>query len=325
VIRAAAAVAFAASTLATAPQLYQRDAYLMGTRAHLAVYAPDRPRGIQTLDTALATLENTERQLSTWQENSAISQLNRTPAGRPWQADASLCALFADLYEWQQATDGTFDPAVGALTSAWQIHSEGTVPTDAQLAEALGRSGLQHLEFDRRLCTLTRRTDVTIDVGAFGKGEALDRAARVLSGVAWLIDLGGQVAVGGTAPGGKPWLVELAHPVERQRSVAHLAMFAGSLSTSGGSERDLRIDGTRISHILDPRIGRPTTFDGSVVVWHERALVADVLSTALYVMGPVEGFAWASTRDYAAAYLIPEAGTVRISATPAFTKRFQIH
>jgi thiamine biosynthesis lipoprotein len=322
VIRAAGAVLVAASTLAAAPQLYQRQVYLMGTEARLAVYAPDRPRGIADLETALEALEKTERQLSTWQENSLISRLNRTPAGNRWRADELMCALFADLYEWQHTTGGTFDPAIGALTAAWKIHEGGTLPTDFQLDAARRRSGLQHLDFDRQQCTLTRRIEVTLDVGAFGKGEALDRAARALSGTAWMIDLGGQVAVGGTPPDGKPWIVALAHPADRQRVITQVPLSAGSLSTSGGSERDLRVGNTRVGHILDPRTGRPAPFDGSVTAWHERALVADILSTALYVMGPEIGLGWAAAQGYAAAYLIPEAGAVRVSATPAFTARF---
>jgi thiamine biosynthesis lipoprotein len=323
VIRAAGVVFLAASTLAAAPQLYQRDVYLMGTQARLAVYAPDRPRGIATLETALAALERTERQLSTWQQNSPISRLNRTPTGHRWRAEESLCALFADLYEWQHTTGGTFDPAIGALTAAWKIHEDGALPTDLQLDDARQRSGLQHFDFDRQQCTITRRTDVTLDVGAFGKGEALDRAARALSGTAWMIDLGGQVAVGGTPPDGKPWIVALAHPADRQRVITNVPLSAGSLSTSGGSERDLRVGRTRVGHILDPRTGRPTPFEGSVVVWHERALVADILSTALYVMGPEAGLPWAASRGFAAAYLIPEGASVRVTATPDFTIRLK--
>jgi thiamine biosynthesis lipoprotein len=138
-----------------------------------------------------------------------------------------------------------------------------------------------------------------------------------------MIDLGGQVAVGGTPPDGRPWMVALAHPADRQRAVARMPLSAGSLSTSGGSERDLRVGDTRVGHILDPHTGRPATFDGSVVVWHERALIADVLSTALYVMGPEAGLPWAASRGFAVAYLIPEGASVRVAATAEFKVRLK--
>jgi thiamine biosynthesis lipoprotein len=261
--------------------------------------------------------------LSTWRADSAISLLNRTPVGQPWPADNVLCQLFDDLFEWQAATGGTFDPAVGALTSAWKIHENGTLPSDGELRDALERTGLRQLTFDRQPCLITRRADVTIDVGAFGKGEALDRARHVLAGSAWMIDLGGQVAVGGTPPDGKPWLVPIAHPAKRDQPIMRVQLTSGSLATSGGSERDLKIGDTRVGHILDPRNGRPAPFNGSVLVWHERALVADILSTALYVMGPEDGPAWAAARGFTAAYLIPESGSVRVAATPDFKVRLE--
>ena len=323
-IRAIAFVVVTATALAAeAPVLVHRDAYLMGTRAYLEAYAADRAAGLAVLETALGTLERTEQQLSTWRSDSAMSRLNRTPVGEPWRAGSDLCDLFADLVAWQGATAGTFDPAIGALAGAWNIHDAGTVPPDALLHEARQRSGLQHLNFDRQQCTVTRRADVTIDVGAFGKGEALDRARRVLAGSAWMIDLGGQVAVGGSRPDGVPWLIPVAHPAERQQPLLQVQLMSGSLSTSGGSERDQRAGDTRVGHILDPRTGRPAPFTGSVIVWHERALVADILSTALYVMGPDEGLVWARARGVAAAYLIPDAPSIRVAATPAFTARLR--
>ena len=91
-----------------------------------------------------------------------------------------------------------------------------------------------------------------------------------------MIDLGGQTWVGGSLPGRQPWAVELAHPVDRQRPVAHMQVFGGSLSTSG-SERDQRVNRQRVGRILDPRSGKPASFAGSVTVWHQRALVADML------------------------------------------------
>src|SRR5687768_15627182 len=67
-------------------QLVTRDAYLMGTSVQLAAYAPTRQAGLATLERALHALEDTERELSTWRDDSAISALNRHPIGIAWQA-----------------------------------------------------------------------------------------------------------------------------------------------------------------------------------------------------------------------------------------------
>ena len=302
-----------------APQvLVTRDVYLMGTRAHLATRGATRDAGLATLESALRVLEESERELSTWQDRSAISHLNRQPIGTPWQASPRLCDMFAGVYDWQAATAAAFDPVIGRLIAAWDIHGDGRMPSRETLAAAQSTSGAALLSFDRARCTLTRRADVAIDVGAFGKGEALDRVEAALGPGPWMIDLGGQVSVGGPTPEGSAWIIDVAHPLERHRPYLQVRMSEGSLSTSAGSERDLRVNGTRVAHHLDPRTGRPAAFDGSVTVWHRHGLAADALSTALYVMGPEEGMRWAEARGLAVCYLIPTDGTVRMEATRAF-------
>jgi thiamine biosynthesis lipoprotein len=305
----------------TNDQLVTRDAYLMGTRVHLAIYAAARTEGIATLDAALRILENTERELSTWREDSDISALNRHPVGEPWRASSSICRVLEDVFAWQVETGGAFDPGIGRLIEAWNIHGEGRLPSPAQVKDAVERAGLARMSFDAARCIVTRRADATIDVGAFGKGEALDRVEAALGPDAWLVDLGGQVTVGGPRPDGQPWSVDIAHPAVRDRPHLHVGLREGSLSTSGGSERDLVVNGTRVGHILDPRTGRPATYTGSVTVWHRSGLAADTLTTALYVMGPEEGLRWAESRGIAAVFLIPEGAEVKTLPTSAWRTR----
>ena len=295
-----------------------RDVYLMGTRATLSIYAGTRSAGLAALESALAALEETESELSTWRPSSAVSTLNRQPIGEPWAATPRLCRMFSDVWEWHRTTDGAFDPGIGRLLVAWDVHGAGQVPTAAAHASALARSGMKLFAFDAPRCTVTRHADAAFDVGAFGKGEALDRAAAVLADDPWMIDLGGQVSVGGHAPRDGGWTVAVADPRQRERAALEVRLVSGSLSTSAGSERDLVVNGTRIGHIFDPRTGQSVTFDGSVTVWHERGLAADALSTALFVMGPQEGLRWSEARGLAVLYLTPERGTLRVEATRAF-------
>jgi thiamine biosynthesis lipoprotein len=303
---------------AATSELVEREAYLMGTRAKLATFAPTRQAGLEALENALRALEQTERELSTWRTDSDIARLNRHPVGEPWVASDSLCRTFADLFHWHERTGGAFDPAIGQLLTAWDVHGGGRVPTPVNVRRALDDSGLQLLAFDRDRCTLTRKRNVRLDTGAFGKGDGLDRAAAVLGPSPWLIDLGGQISVGGDPPAGQVWNVAIAHPVDRHRPYLHVHLSEGSLATSGGSERDRVVAGKRVGHILDPLTGEPAPFNGSVTVWHARGLAADALSTAMYVMGPERGLRWAEETQTAVCYLIPEHGGVRIAASTRF-------
>jgi FAD:protein FMN transferase len=302
----------------TALVLTQRQAYVMGTRVDLSTLAPDRAEGLKRLETALDSLEATDAELSTWKPDSDVSAINKSPLGQLRPLRPRLCHLLGELQDWQTATLGVFDPGIGALTDAWDIHGNGRTPTPRELDIARTRSGIRLFDVDRVRCSVVRRETATIDVGAFGKGEALDRAGAMLNDLPWMIDFGGQVSVGGAPAGGMAWSVRIAHPVDRSRSIMSVQLKSGSLSTSAGAEHDLHINGVRIGHILDPRTGVPAPYTGSVVIWHERALVADILSTALYVMGPREGIEWAESRGIAAAFIIPGQGGIRTMATATF-------
>jgi thiamine biosynthesis lipoprotein len=272
-------------------------------------------------------LEETEAELSTWRTDTPLAALNRQPVGTEWNAPPSLCTLLGEIEFWHRETERTFDAAIGRLIEAWGLRTGGRRPSAEEVQQARARTGSEHIDLDPATCRVTRDRDVIIDEGGFGKGEALDRVARVVGSAPWLIDLGGQVMVHGQPPDASAWRVGLAHPTERHERLLEIDLTSGSLATSGGSERDLYLDGIRAGHILDPRTGRPASFGGSVVAWHQRGLIADVLSTALFVMGPDEGLMWAEARDMAACFLIPlRAGGsrdgVELRMTAAFGRLF---
>lgn len=320
--------AAARDTGGTYPVRIERTVFLMGTYATFVAETVDRQTGLAKLERMVRVIEDTEAELSTWRDDSVLSAVNGQPVGTPLPVPAAICGLFSRIAQWHAATDGAFDPAVGNIIKTWGLRGEGREPDDGEALAALAASGFDKLVLDAESCTVTRRAAVVLDAGGFGKGEALDRvreAERDRRG-AWFIDFGGQVAVSGEASDG-PWTVGLAHPAQRQKAVLELALAAGSIATSSGSERDLVLaDGRRIGHIVDPRNGRPVNRTGSVAVWHENAFVADVLSTALYVMGPEEGIAWAAPRGIAACFFsaAADSGAVAFRATRAFKARFPL-
>ena len=191
---------------------------------------------------------------------------------------------------------------------------------------ARAATGLAHFRLDAGTCRVTRTADATLDAGAFGKGEALRRLiAATAGGHPWMVDFGGQIAVGGRpAPNG--WPVAVAHPARRHRPALTLDLTTGSLATSGASERSWVVEGRPVAHILDPRTGLPVHRPESVTVWHEDPLAADILSTALYVMGPDRGVDYAERHGTAVVFLAPAAdsGTagVQARASRAFSTRF---
>ena len=298
----------------------------MGARATMVVQAADRAVALRQLDQMVRSVEQTEAELSTWRPDSALSAVNRHPVGEPLELPAPACALWGELTAWHRATNGAFDPAVGALSEAWGLREAGRRPSPGALAAARAVSGLTHFRFEAPACRVTRLVDVTLDAGAFGKGEALRRLLRLLAGGdVWMVDLGGQIAVSGAPPAGA-WPVGIAHPVRRAETVLEIALDRGSLATSGASERSHEIEGGMVAHIIDPRSGRPLNRPESVTVWHEDALTADILSTALYVLGPEAGLRYADEHGFAVLFLAPTSDggreSVALHASRAFRQRF---
>jgi len=304
----------------------ERTVFLMGTLATFVVESPDRPSGVERLDAMVRLIEDTEADLSTWREDSLLSQLNQQPVGTWLNVTRPVCSVLNQVASWYEETGGAFDPAIGALIEAWSLRGDGRQPNAEELAAARARSGFHHVRIDSENCALFREVDVVIDAGGFGKGVALDRVRHAIRDEpgSWLIDFGGQVAVSSNA-GHVGWSIAVAHPEFRDVPILELDLDEGSVATTGGSERDIvTANDVRLGHVIDPRTGQTVSRPGSVTVWHHDALVADMLSTALYVMDAQDAVRWSEARGIAAYFadVNPETGVVDRTATEAFSARF---
>ncbi len=314
---------------ATGPATVEREVVLMGTRAEVRITAGDRRAALAGSEAAVRALEAAERRLSTWTDGGELARLNRAPAGEAVLLSPELAAELARAETCSRATDGAFDPGVGALVAAWGLRSGGRLPSAAAIARARAASAPGGLELRADGTAVRTRPDLVIDEGGFGKGAGLDAALAAAGGVDGVegaeLDLGGQV---GFLGGGRREIgeeIEIADPRLRDRPVATLRVDSGSVATSGNSERGLVVEGRRVGHLLDPRTGRPAPDFGSLTVWAPTGLEADCLSTGLYVLGPREALAWAAAhRGVEVIVARPGAdGIVKISASAGLAGRLQ--
>lgn len=252
-------------------------------------------------EAALREAARIEAACSTWDPDSLWSRLNRA-GGRAVPLDAEWLDLLAEAQAWQICTEGAFDPVMGAPMRLWGVR-EGShrQPPAAEVERASQASGAGLLVLDRKAGT-ARLLDpaAAVEEGGFLKGYALDRMRAASGAPVGLLDFGGQLLAWG-----RPVEVAIADPRDRLRPRLSLVLKDASLSCSGTSERG--------RHILDPRTGRPCPAWGSVAVVAPEGLTADILSTALYVLGPERGLAWADRHSTAAAFLLND-GTLRQSA-----------
>ena len=281
-----------------APQapVVDRAVLAMGTELRLHL---EGEQAVSGSEAALAECVRIEAACSTWNPASAWSRLNAAQ-GRSVALDAEWLTLLGQMKAWSRETEGAFDPVLLALLQAWAVREGGRTPTQEAWREARRASGAELLDLDPVTGSARLRDPrAGVEEGGFLKGYALDRMRRVAGGTTGWLDFGGQVLAWG-APRG----ASVADPQDRSRPRLDLELRNASLSCSGTSERG--------RHILDPRTGMRCEAWGATAVVAPDALTADVLSTALYVLGPDEGLAWAERHAVAAAFLLND-GRVRMT------------
>lgn len=277
----------------------RRGEALMGTVCEIAIADSSGARA--SVDAAFAEARRIEAFLSTWRPDSELSRLNR---GEVTEVSPELAGLLADALQWSRTTEEAFTLLAGPLIQLWRTREEGAVPSAADIDTARRQGALSNITIDGQKVGL--HGGAVIGEGAFGKGYALDRMIARLPSPA-MIDFGGQIIVRGTLR------VQIAHPEQRDRAVLALPLTGESISTSSGSEKTFEIGGTRFTHIINPRTGRALPPRGSVSVIARSATTADILSTALYVMGVEEGLRWAGEHGVEAIFITPDQ-QIRISA-----------
>jgi thiamine biosynthesis lipoprotein len=232
-------------------------------------------------------------------------------------------------------TDGLVDPrVVEPLERAGYDHSLDGAPR-ASLAEALKRAparraawpaeddGWRAIETDDARGVIRRPLGMRLDSGGTGKGLAADAVAHRLAGYArFVVDCGGDIAVGGPAALRDPYVIEVRHPLTGE--TAHrVALRRGGIATSGIDSRVWRRpDGSFAHHLIDPSTGTPA-WTGLITATAvgESALEAETLSKYALLLGPAGA---RHVLKRLGGVIVDEAGTVEVvgpiaeRAEPAF-------
>jgi thiamine biosynthesis lipoprotein len=248
-------------------------------------------QGSEAALAALDRVEALEAQLTVYRDTSEVMRINRTASDGAVTVEAGLFDLLWYAMKVSEETGGAFDITAGPLVKTWGFYKRsGSVPSDAEIEAALARVGGRFLAFDDQVSSIRFLVDgVELNLGAIGKGYALDRAAQDLmaAGVNDFLLHGGQSSVlaRGSQAGTNGWIVGLSDPVRPERRLAEIRLRDRALATSGASHQFFRAGGKRYGHILDPRTGWPAEGVFSSTVVAASAAEADALSTAFYTLG----------------------------------------
>ncbi|HOE91735.1 MAG TPA: FAD:protein FMN transferase, partial [Candidatus Cloacimonadota bacterium] len=201
--------------------------------------------------------------------------------------DKSFFDILTIAKEIYTESNGLYDVSIAELINLWNM-GEKSIPNDEQLAQAIKKSGFNKVKISPTV--LYRPHGLEINLGSISKGYIVDKTMDYLikQGVEEAyINAGGDLKI--YSKNNKKTRIGIQHPRIATDVIATLEVSNMAVVTSGDYERFFEIDGVRYHHILNPKTGYPAQNTISVTVISKTAVLADALSTALFVMSPEDG------------------------------------
>ncbi|TXG02422.1 FAD:protein FMN transferase [Massilia arenae] len=300
--------------------LYSASGTSMGTGWSARLMLPPGADGAALTLALQRELDEIVAQMSHWEPDSLLSRYNHAPAGS-WHALPPQFFEVAD-YALQVHEDsaGAYDPAGGQLVNLWGFGATRRydqagfyAPDAAAIGAVLAQRGASQPVLDRAARRLLQPGGALLDFSSVAKGYAVDCMARCLEQRSvrhFVVEAGGELRGAGAKASGEPWWVEIEGvPDADAATQAVVALHGLAIATSGDYRRYFQHGARRAAHTLDPRSGYPVANGvASVTVLAPTCMAADALSTALTVLGPDDGLAFAETRGIAARFLVRAPG-----------------
>lgn len=258
----------------------------MDTFMNITVFGPDAEENAKAAEARIRELESL---FSITVPDSDISRINAAGNAGCAVSDETIELINLSI-EYAALTGGAFDITVGALMDAWGFagNKDFRVPGGGEIASLLSLVGSDRIKISGNTVSLTQ-SGMILDAGGAGKGYAGEEAAGLLrqSGVtSALLSLGGNIVCIGAKPDGEPWRVAVQAPDGGEGHIGVLELIDTCAVTTGGYRRFYEQDGVLYHHVLDPETGLPS--DSGIVsatIIHPNSAIADMLSTAVFVLG----------------------------------------
>ena len=301
-----AASSAAASDTATGLKWRERALLGFGTTLWLRAGHASGERAEAGLDAGIAAIRHVERQMSLFDPNSAVCQLNRE--GVLLHPHADLVKVLQLAQQVSKRSNGAFDVTVQPLWLAWRgAQLAGRLPTSAELVAARVKCGWRSVAVSPESIRLLKPgMALTLNGIAQGYASDLARAALQAHGIEHaLIDTGEWTALG-RSPDATPWTLGVASPRADKAGpakradpakpsyaphalIAKLALDGRAIATSSDAHCSFS-DDHRHHHIFDPRTGYSPRELASVTVAAPTGALADALTKVMFMAGPVHAF-----------------------------------
>ena len=267
----------------------------MATRFELVLHGRN-PTALRAAgEEALRMVEELESRLSLFRPGSEIARLNARAAREPVRITPEVFALLQHAQRLQAESGGAFDITVAPLVRCWGfMGGAGRLARPEEIAEARAKVGMDLVRLNPEEFTVQfARDGVMLDLGAIGKGYAVERAAEALreAGVVSALLHGGTSTVQaiGQPPGEEFWKIAIETPSPSPDAppalLATVPLKDEAMSVSGVWGHCFEDGDRTFGHILDPRTGEPALGTVLAAVILPSATETDALSTALLTLG----------------------------------------
>lgn len=280
----------------TPPERYEYRQTRMGMAVRVVLYAPNDSTARRAGHAAFRKMAALEAILSSYRDSSELNRLSRRAGTGPVSVSEPLFAVLRHAQRLARQSEGAFDATAGPLLALWSdARRRKALPDSSALRRAAARVGWHRVELNEQRRTVRLRTEgMQLNIGAIAKGFILDRALDTLAAegiTRALIEAGGDLVMSGPPPGAEGWTVRLP-AAGAQGEARTVRLRNAAVATSGDTEQFVEIDGTRYSHVIDPRTGVGLTHRLLVTVVADRGVVADGLATTVGVLGRTDGRAF---------------------------------
>ena len=277
-------------------------------------------------------LDELNGQMSTYLQDSELSQINNNQSTEWLTVSESLYAVLKEAKNTFELSKGAFDITIGPLVNLWGFGPSDmsfSAPDDKLIAEQLTKIGSKYLYLNEKTQEISKGVpDLYFDLSAIAKGYAVDQVGLLLEqqGIAdYMVEIGGELRLKGNNIDNKPWRIAIEKPIAGKRIIQKVLPLTNvSLATSGDYRNFFEVDGVRFSHTIDPRSGRPIAHKlASISILSDTTMKADALATALMVLGPIEGYKIAEEEKIAALFIIKTDDGFIEKASSSFVERLR--
>ncbi len=299
--------------------LVYKKKYIMGTIFEIAAYDQSPQHASDAIEKAFQEIVRLDNLLSNYKPDSALSNLNRSAHFHAERVPSDLYRVIDQAVQFSRLSDGKFDITIAPLVNLWKaaLRGEGT-PSRAQQEEVRSCVGYEKIELTPPDEISFRSSCLQLDLGAIGKGYAVDRAAEVLHSLGIrdaMVNAGGSTIFAmGSPPDQTGWLVHLRDP--SNKIDPQVMLKDESVSTSEQTAPSL-LGNDSAGHIIDPDTGVPLKTVFTVSAVSRTASASDALSTTLLLLGPTKGKALIkSMEDVSAIWISHEARVETVTGGP---------